>query len=178
MSGIIGPAAAITVLETLLSSTAVSLEAVKDGSTLAKMQAMEQAKTRLIKFADQTRAADLANAEEVDAIAKIDKIARDAVVTLTSQQIDAGLDALREGASRLEQLATQLDVHTDAASGAAENIALTPVKKTVGSLTAMVGSLEALKSQLDTGNADQKATIEAIERLAASFQELRTSVGI
>jgi hypothetical protein len=176
MTIIKGPAAAAAVLEALLPSLQASLDAARSVSDDALMDAIEAAKLRLRNFANSTMAANLNDSAEVEAVDRIDKVARDLHSRLTIGQIGMAVGAISATAAELNALSAQLGLLTDATERAAKSIALDPVKKAVDAMTAMVNSVKSLKANLDAADPDEAQVIAEIDKLAEQFEALRTAV--
>jgi hypothetical protein len=177
MSDIVGPAAARTILDALLPSIEASLGAIPaNAAPAAKIAAMEAAKKRLSDFFNSTRAQNLADPAEVDAVRKIDAIAFDAFSAITVQQVDLGVGAIQQAGQQLQALTAALNQQTASTAGAAKSVALQPVKKAVDAMTAMVNSVKALKDNLSAADPDQAKAAAEIEKLVQQFEIVRKAV--
>lgn len=176
MSDILGPAAAASILDALLPSLEASLQAAQGLGAVEQMKAIGTVKRRLSDFADSTRAQNLADAAEVQAVREIDELVLEVISRLTVQQVSIGIAALQDGAARLRELTAALDLQTTVITGAAKSIALQPVKKALDTMTAMVGSVKALKANLKTADPDEAQAIAEIDRFIEQFEVLRRTV--
>jgi hypothetical protein len=176
VSEIIGQGPAGAVLEALMASLEVSLQAVQNAAPLDRIKAIEAAKKRLMDFSDSTRAQNLADPAEVKAVRDIDQLALDTISSLTVQQVDLGVGALQQGARRLRTLTGALNQQTAGAATAAKSIALQPVKKAVETMTAMVNSVKALKANLKAADPDEAKVAAEIDKLVSQFETLRRAV--
>jgi hypothetical protein len=176
MSEIVGPAAAQTVLDALLSSIELSLAAVQGAADETKTAAMDAAQKRLHDFVNSTHPRNFADQAEVDAVQQIDEIARTAFSNITVQQIDLGVAAIQQRNQQLQELTAQLNLQTASTASAAKSIALQPVKKAVDAMTALVNSVKALKTNLSAADPDQAKAATEIDKLVAQFDILRKAV--
>jgi hypothetical protein len=176
MSSIIGPVAAKAVLDALMPSIEASLEAARGASAAVRIAAIEAAKTKLSDFFNSTRAQNLADPEEVEAVGQIDSIAHDALSKLTVDQVDLAVDAIEQASQKLKTLGATLDQTTATTASAAKSVALQPVKKAVDTMTAMVNSVKALKANLSGTDPDQAKAASEIDKLVAQFEALRAAV--
>jgi hypothetical protein len=176
MNDIVGKDAARTALDSLIPRLQTALQNARNASPIDRIRAIEAAKTQLSDFFKATRASNLGDAAEVQAVRDIDQIAMDMHTQLTVEQVDLGVGALTAGAARLRALAGALDQQTARVSSAAKSVSLQPVKSAVDSMTSMVQSIKSLKTTLKTSKPDEAAVAQKIDALVAQFEALRASV--
>lgn len=176
MSEIVGIGPAQAALQPLLDSVEAAVRAASGLAPDARDAAITAQKNRLAAFRKSTRAADLTNASEVQAVAAVDKIALDLELELGAQQIEQDLQLLEQGAERLRQLTGSLDAVTGRNRAAAASIGLKPVKAAVDQMTAMVQSVKDLKKNLKSDKPDEAAVAKKIDDLVTQFEALRTAV--
>ena len=176
MSDIIGAAAAKSALTNLVSRIRSSLETAKGLGASAYAQAVDAAQRDLDTFFKSTKPADFADAAEVAAVRKIDEVAFNLLVDLSLEEMEANVQKLEQGAQKLQAISVALADQAAANSAAAAAIGLQPIKQAVDSMTGLVNSVKALKTNLKADDPDQAKVAAEIENLVAQFQRLKSAV--
>lgn len=176
MTTIRGAAQARLALDALLASVESSIAAA--GALPAQQQGpvFDAAIQRLRTFINGTEAERLTDMAEVQAVAAIDVIARDAALKLTLKQVDSSIAELRAGAEKLDRLAATLNSAAASNQRAARSIRLEPAKKAVDQMTAMVESVKSLKAGLSAADADEASVLQLIDDFATKFEALQRAV--
>ncbi len=175
MTDIIGPAAAKAALTNLMAQIKAALNAAGPAGSPAYRAAVDQAQRDLETFFKSTRAADLADPDEVAAVRAIDQLAFDLLVKLSLDELEGNIELIEDGAEKLSKLGAALGAQADSNVKAAASIGLKPVKDTIDSMTALVESVKNLKANLSAADPDEAKVAAEIDKLVAQFETLRTA---
>lgn len=176
MSEIVGSAQARAALRQLLDRIEARFAAAGPAGGSGHSAAVEEARRELQAFVDSSRAADLSDTAEVTAVRAVDQIARDMLLDLTLGSMEEQLAKIREGSTKLEELAGRLGAEADRNLAAADAIGLKPVKQAVDAMTGLVESVKRVKSGLKADDPDEAAIAAEIEKLVEQFETLRKAV--
>lgn len=176
MSGIIGPAAAKAALTQVLAQIDAALAAAGPAGSPSYGAAVDKAQRDLEAFFKSTQPADFADPMEVAAVRAIDELAFDTLTRLSLAEMQANVDLLRAGAAKLKTLAGGLDAQAESNVAAAGAIGLKPVKQAIDSMTGIVNSVKALKTNLKADDPDEAKIATEIDKLVSQFETLRQAV--
>jgi hypothetical protein len=174
MSDIIGFEACSRELRRLLDEIASAILAAGDAGPDALHAAVMKETRKLVDFTNRTEPADLLDAQEVDAIRKIDQAADEARQQIFGDSAGTIVSRMQDRISQLNQLEKAVRQETAVNAQEADRLRLIPVRDAIDAMTATVKAVRNSREALSADDPDEavvRSRIDAVLRAVASLEK-------